>query len=161
MSEFKEHLMLRTAEPGDEAFLLSLFSGGRADLEWADLSEKDKDELIRRQYFIQQKQLLTYYPFAEYNIVLLGEQPIGRIYIYKGETVYRILDIILLPQYRRMGIGTKLLKDILREAAVLCKGVELEVAWYNDSATRLYKKLGFHTIEDKGVCCEMQWSPEG
>ena len=99
------------------------------------------------------------YPEGDFSIILMGEEPIGRLYIHRGMKVFRIIAISLLPEYRGRGIGGKLLAGIQDEAAGAGKRVQLQVAWYNSAARTLYEKMGFVVIEDTGVYCEMQWTP--
>ena len=68
------------------------------------------------------------------------------------------MDIALLPPYRNAGIGTAILRDILAEAAVAQKPVRIHVEKFNP-ALRLYERLGFAPIEDKGVYLFLEWSP--
>ena len=59
------------------------------------------------------------------------------------------LAISLLPEYRNYGIGTALMKEMLRSLRELgYKGVSLSVQKQN-YACSMYKKLGFKTIQEK------------
>lgn len=59
------------------------------------------------------------------------------------------LAISLLPEYRNNGIGTALMKEMLRSLRDLgYKGVSLSVQKQN-YACSMYRKLGFKTIEEK------------
>ena len=55
-----------------------------------------------------------------------------------------IVDVGVHPEYRCHGIGTKLISDVLKEALQKkAQKVFLEVRKSNETAIRLYKKLGF------------------
>ena len=67
------------------------------------------------------------------------------------------LAISLLPEYRRLGIGTRLLHALLlllRENGY--RRVSLSVQKENP-ALRLYQRLGFRTVADKGTEYLMLW----
>ena len=84
--------------------------------------------------------------------------PVGRLYIARWDDEIRIVDIALLPPSLNAGIGTAILRDILAEAAVAQKPVRIHVEQFNP-ALRLYERLGFAPIEDKGVYLFMEWAP--
>ena len=59
------------------------------------------------------------------------------------------LAISLLPEYRNKGIGTALMQSMLEKVSNQgYKGISLSVQKQNYAA-RMYRKLGFNTIEDK------------
>lgn len=154
-------MTLRPACPADEPFLFRLFAGGRPDLEWiAFLSEEQKGELLHRQFRCEQEQLKKDYPGAEFNIVLLEGEPVGRLYVHRGKEEFRGLAITLLPEFRNRGIGSELINGMLREASKAGKPVRIHVAWYNYAARALYERTGFRVAEDREVYCEMQWLPK-
>jgi predicted GNAT family acetyltransferase len=69
------------------------------------------------------------------------------------------VDIALLPAYRRQGIGSTCLKEILAERAETNRPVRIHVERFNP-ALRLYTRLGFRQIGDQGVYLLLAWSPE-
>ena len=54
------------------------------------------------------------------------------------------------------GIGTTLLHGLQSEAAAAGKPLRLHVERFNP-ALRLYERLGFQQIEDRGVYLFMEW----
>ena len=57
-------------------------------------------------------------------------------------------DLIVLPAYRRQGIGRKLMAAVGKKARWLgCGKITLEVRYDNEKARRLYASLGY------GECC--------
>lgn len=62
----------------------------------------------------------------------------------------QINNIAVLPSYRNLGIGTTLLRHVLREATT--RGIQraiLEVRRSNQIALHLYERLGFHLQETR------------
>ena len=91
-------------------------------------------------------------------LVLLNELPVGRLYVSRCEKEIRIIDISLLPQYRRAGIGSLLLNDILAESVNTDRPVAIHVEQFNP-AMRLYERLGFKRAGEVGVYFRMEWIP--
>jgi ribosomal protein S18 acetylase RimI-like enzyme len=54
------------------------------------------------------------------------------------------------------GIGTKLLRELQDEAHTAGKVLTIHVEKFNP-ALRLYQRLGFQQIEDKGVYLLLEW----
>jgi ribosomal protein S18 acetylase RimI-like enzyme len=111
------------------------------------------------QFDAQDKYYVANYAEAQFQVVMLQNTPIGRLYIDRWEREIRIIDIALLPEYRNMGYGSALLHDILVEGQAHMQHVTIHVERYNP-ALRLYQRLGFKPIADKGVYLLMQWVPE-
>jgi ribosomal protein S18 acetylase RimI-like enzyme len=66
------------------------------------------------------------------------------------------MDIALVPEHRGTGIGTQLLRELQEEARSAGKSLTIHVERFNP-AMRLYERLGFRQIEDKGVYLLMEW----
>jgi predicted GNAT family acetyltransferase len=57
------------------------------------------------------------------------------------------------------GLGTTLLKNLQAEAAAAGKPLRIHVERFNP-VLRLYERLGFREIEDRGVYLFMEWRAE-
>ncbi|MCI8520997.1 MAG: ribosomal protein S18-alanine N-acetyltransferase [Clostridia bacterium] len=61
-----------------------------------------------------------------------------------------ITNIAVLPEYRRMGVGTALVSALVREAEKLCLDIlTLEVRKSNFAAQGLYNSFGFDIIGER------------
>jgi len=72
---------------------------------------------------------------------------IGMLYKQNGKTVGHILTVDVLPEYRRRGVGLRLLNEI--EGIFKGKGASLcvlEVREDNIAALRLYQKLNYKKV---------------
>lgn len=69
------------------------------------------------------------------------------------------MDIALIPGARGHGVGTLLLGRILDEGRAAQKMVTIHVEKFNP-ALRLYERLGFRAVEDRGAYWFLQWEPE-
>lgn len=54
-----------------------------------------------------------------------------------------IAGIQILPNYRNLGLGTKVLNLLIKQALITQKSLRLEVQKNNEKAKSLYKHLGF------------------
>ena len=70
------------------------------------------------------------------------------------------MDIALLPEYRGRGIGSRLIRRVLGQAAVDGRAVRLHVET-DSPAGVLYERMGFRTVEDKGLYLFMEWRVRG
>ena len=84
-------------------------------------------------------------------------EDIGRLYIERWPSQHCIIDIAFLPEHRGKGLGAALLRDLMDEAAAAGKAVSIHVEKFNP-AMQLYRRLGFTTVEDKGVYDLMRWT---
>jgi [ribosomal protein S18]-alanine N-acetyltransferase len=64
------------------------------------------------------------------------------------------LGMAVLAEYRGQGIGSDLLKCLLKSAASLYRAVSLSVSKDNP-AVRLYERMGFKRVEDCGTSVTM------
>jgi ribosomal protein S18 acetylase RimI-like enzyme len=146
---------LRAATLGDRDFMLDLFASTRS-LELDALDQTQRQEFVKMQFNIQQQSYSACYPAAENIVILLAEQPIGRMLVERSRQDILLVDIALLPDYRRQGIGSSLIQDLLNEAAASQKSVRLSV-YRTNPAARLYQRLGFSKVGEEGLYMQMQW----
>src|SRR5262245_24950814 len=113
------------------------------------------------QFDAQHAYYKEHYDGASFDVILVGGQPAGRLYVARWTDEIRIIDIALLPEYCNRGIGSALLRQLQAEARAARKPLRIHVERFNP-ALRLYDdRLGFRRIEDKGVYLFMEWRPDG
>ncbi len=61
---------------------------------------------------------------------------------YGGNTLF-VDELYIVPAYRNRGIGTSLIKFLIKSRFNKLVGIQLEVSRANQKAKRFYKKLGF------------------
>jgi ribosomal protein S18 acetylase RimI-like enzyme len=150
---------LRAIRPEDEEFLCRVYGSTRADelahLAWTD---GEKATFLRSQFAAQHRYYQENYTSTRFDVVLVDGQPAGRLYVARWPEELRVVDIALLPEYRRRGIGTVLLRSLLEEAAACELPLRIHVERFNP-ALGLYDKLGFRLVEDRGVYLFLEWRP--
>jgi GNAT superfamily N-acetyltransferase len=138
---------LRVSAEHDQPFLLSVYADSRSEEmkkigHWTDA---EKTEFLRFQFFAQQEHYKKHYPSAEFLIVVVAGEDAGRLYVERTSKDICVMDIALLHQYRRQGIGRKLMTDLLNEAKSNQQTVNLHVEPDN-VAKQLYISLGFSVV---------------
>lgn len=149
-------MTLRPARPEDQAFLFELFASTRAD-EIAGLGAVERDAFLRAQFEAQRRTFAARFPAADHRIISIGDRPVGRILVDRGEAEMRLLDIALMPEFRNGGAGATLVGGLLAEAREAGKPVRLEVL-VASRAVHLYERLGFVKVHDNAVFAAMEWS---
>ena len=149
---------LRTVTPEDDEFLLAVYASTRAEeLAQVNWEAGQKEIFVAWQFGLQRQEYDARYPNARYQVILVNDQPAGRIWIGEDDTQIRLLDIGLLKEFQNRGVGTFLLKELIAEAAVKNKLLRHMVFVLNDNAHRFYERLGFVEIEDVGGYKHMEW----
>lgn len=150
--------VLRAVQETDQPLLLELYASTRADeMALVPWNATQKQAFVQMQFFAQLKHYQAYFPHATHEIVLNGEKPVGRLYVDRKGAEIRILDITLLPQVRACGIGTQILMDLMKEAALAEKSVSIYVESFNRSVG-LFQRLGFAKKEENGPMWLLEWS---
>lgn len=151
-------LSLRPITPEDDSFLAAVYASTRAEeLLVTDWSDQDKAIFCRHQFDAQTAHYTANYPGASFQIIERAGVPAGRLYLARWEKEIRIVDITFLPEHRGVGLGTNLLKELQEEAKSADKKLSIHVERLNP-AMRLYERLGFRQVEDKGVYLLLHWS---
>jgi len=148
---------LRTATEEDDAFLYQVYASTRAEeMARVPWDKAQQEAFLRMQWDAQQLHYRTHNPQGTHDIILLDEEAIGRLYVSRREAEIRILDITILPEYRNRGLGTPLIKELMREAALARLPLNIFVESFNPSM-RLFERLGFSVKESDGINQLMEW----
>lgn len=153
-------LTLRPIRPEDKSFLYEVYAGTRTEeLAVTGWTEEQKAAFLEMQFAAQHSYYQEHFPEALFQIILKDDVPVGRLYVDHRAEEIRLIDIALLPQHRRAGIGSKLMRELLGEATRSGKPVRIHVERHNP-ALGLYERLGFRRVEDQGVYFLMEWLPQ-
>jgi GNAT superfamily N-acetyltransferase len=153
-------ITLRPIQKEDFDFLLRLYASTRAEelatiVDWTD---EQKDWFVRQQFQAQHAYYHEHYVGAKFDVVLVDGVPAGRLYIHRREREIRLMDITMVPEFRGRGLGSILLRELMDEAETAGKPLTIHVEKYNP-AMRLYQRLGFVSVADRGVYDLLEWRP--
>ena len=133
------------------AFLCELYASTRIDeLALMPWSAQQRKKFLRDQFELQHVHYQKFFPRADFLLVSHLTTPIGRIYIDRSMGDICIVDIALLPAWRGRGIGRALLDEVCEEARAGGRAINLQVE-LNNPAYRLYIRMGFVCIENRGA----------
>jgi ribosomal protein S18 acetylase RimI-like enzyme len=152
------HVTLREAAAADEPFLFELYGSTREEeRRMAQWEPAAWHAFLRHQFSAQRDHSRHSYPAAVDQIIHEQHTPIGRLYVDRSGDTVHVLDITLLPQHRRRGIGTALIGGLLREAGDAGRPVTLYVSAMNPGARRFYDRLGFAPAREHGLYTMLTW----
>ncbi len=158
MENENTNLDLREATPEDEPFLLEVYASTRIEeLQGFGWGDDQLRAFIKMQFLARERS----YPRVDSRIILLNGLPVGRMLVDRSDTSILLRDIELLTEYRNAGIGSRLIHDLMTEAAAAGKPIKLHVMSLSP-AVRLYERLGFRKSDDaeaEAAYLEMKWVP--
>lgn len=150
----------RPCREDDLPFLADLYASTRAEeVAQTGWPAEAQRSFLDQQFAAQHHHYRLHYPDADWVLIERDGDGIGRVYVAQVDDMLRLIDIALLPGSRGAGIGTAVMKDLLRQAESLGLGISLHVERYNP-ARRLYERLGFEFAADTGVYDRMEWHPK-
>lgn len=151
-------LSLRPVRPEDAAFLVKVYSSTRMDeMALVPWTEEQRASFLKMQADAQLQHYQTNFPTATHDVIELGGQPVGRLYVLRTGEFIRILDITILPDFRNTGAGTQLIEKLMSEAAARHLPLRINVESFNPSL-RLFERLGFQKAEENGIHFLMEWN---
>ncbi|MGB8635959.1 MAG: GNAT family N-acetyltransferase [Rhodanobacteraceae bacterium] len=155
-----DDLAVRPEIDADRSFLAALYASTRKrELEAANhWSDAQRQQFLAMQFDAQHAHYREHFGDAEFAIIERAGVPIGRLYLQRREDEIRLIDIALNADQRGDGLGTAMLEALLGLAEQAGLAVRLHVEHFNP-ALRLYQRLGFKLVEDRGVYCFMAWQP--
>jgi ribosomal protein S18 acetylase RimI-like enzyme len=139
----------------DLPFIEALYASTRAEeVALTGWPQEQQRAFLAQQHRAQHHHYRAHYAAAEWLVVERDGEPIGRLYLGQWDDRHHIIDISLIPAARGLGIGGAMLADIIAGAQAQGKGVSIHVE-VNNPARRLYGRLGFEVVEDKGIYLRM------
>jgi ribosomal protein S18 acetylase RimI-like enzyme len=153
-------LSFRPITDADLPFLYEVYASTRTEeLAPVPWSEAQKAAFLTMQFRAQHSDYERNYSGADRLVAMREDEPAGRLYLERGARAHEVIDIALLPEHRGQGLGSAIMRDLMDEAACAGKLLSIHVEKFNP-ALHLYRRLGFRTVEDRGVYDLMHWTSE-
>lgn len=156
-----QEISFRPIGDDDLPFLARVYaSTRREELAAVPWTEEQKTGFLHSQFEAQHAHYRQHYQGASFDVVLVDDEPAGRLYVDEWPGEIRLVDVALLPEHRRRGIGTRLVRGVMARAEAAAKPLTIHVEGFNP-ALRLYERLGFRRIGEHGPYLLMEWRPAG
>ena len=144
--------------PDDGGFLLSVYASTRPELTGLGWPAQQHDAFIRMQFAAQTRHYRESFPDATYSVICVGGEPAGRYIVNHAADQILIVDIALLPEFRRTGIGSGLVRRLLDQADASHLPVRCHVL-HDSIARRFWEHAGFAARGRDGVYLAMERAP--
>jgi ribosomal protein S18 acetylase RimI-like enzyme len=150
---------LRPVEDHDRVFLVELYGSTRKEeLDQVAWEDGVREAFVEQQFAAQDAHYRANYPGATLDVIEVDGSPAGRLYVHRGASDIRIMDIALAPSFRGRGTGTALLRSLMEEADSSGRKLSIHVEM-NNPARSLYSRLGFEPAGEHGVYVLMERRP--
>lgn len=132
---------LRPVTAADEAWQFAIYASTRADeLALAGWPPQQCEAFTQQQHRAQQQHYARHFPHSACQLILVGNEVAGRLWLDERADRLHVLDIALLPAWRGRGLGTRCLLDLAAGCGGRCLSIQVEL---HNPARRLYERLGF------------------
>lgn len=159
MRQIRDAVTFRPSTEDDYDFLRRLYHSTRAEeMKHFPFTEEQKVIFLDSQFAAQYEHYAAHYPTCERNLIEVGGEPAGRLWIDEWPDQIRLVDIALMPEWRGQGIGESLVREVLERATKAGKPVTIHVERFNP-ALQMYERLGFANVDTNGVYFLMKWLP--
>jgi len=152
-------IRLKSITAEDIDFLRQVYASSRTEeMQLTGWDATQISEFISMQFNAQHQHYIKYYPNAKMDVIYVDARPAGRLYVERTSKEIRLMDICLLPEFRKSGIGTYLMQRLIDDAKKDDLLISLHVE-KNNSSKEFYDRLGFQVIEDRQTHWFMEYQP--
>ena len=151
---------LRAVRRADEPFLYDVFCTTWEHEVAAMPDPRLVRHFLRIQYTAQETRFHSRFPGHERYVVTHDGEDAGRVYLHRTPSILHAIDMTLLPRFRSLGIGSRLVEDLFAAARDQAQLVSIRVPRRNERATRLYAALGFRLVTMDDLDHYYEWNPE-
>jgi ribosomal protein S18 acetylase RimI-like enzyme len=155
-------VVLRAAQPQHAGFQRELFAANAAaELGQIEMPRAMLDHLVAMQYRAQCSSYSARFPHARVFVIMLNDQPIGRLIEDDEPGCVHIVDIAFLPQMQGRGLGGTLLRARMAEWRTAGLGARSDVLATNTRSLRMHERLGFALAgPPMSAHLSLIWTPE-
>ena len=147
----------RPAVEADEQFLRNLYASARPEV--AGWPDEPREAFLAHQFEAQRTGWGHTFPGSEHEVILVGDRPVGRVWVYWSDVECLIVDLTLLPEHRRQGIGTQVVEELLAGADRAGMLARAHVERTNAPSFAFWARLGFQEIGGDALFIEIARQP--
>lgn len=135
---------LRKSAEVDVLFFQRLFYSDRGEI-LPELPGMVQDDILAMQYDGYIKSLSIKFPRYFDFVIVFESFPVGRLILDKVESRIRIVDFVILPDFRGRGKGSQVIRLLVDYAAA--SGFKLTIRMFKDNpAIDLFLNFGFESF---------------
>ena len=108
---------------------------------------------------IEQAKFADFYDKVNSTIIVVDGKDAGWMTVIRRPDHIELASIYLQPDRQRHGIGTALIRNLMREASEAGREIRLSTAIINP-ARSLYARLGFVAVREEQHKVHMTWSDD-
>lgn len=143
----------------DEEFLFALYAETRhEEMSLVNWDEAQKTAFLRQQFQAQHNYYTSKFPSADFLILSVNGENVGRLYTADFADEIRILDLTIASAKRGQGIGTALIGEIVKKGRQENKSIQIYLETTGRSAS-IFSRFGFEPISGDEVYQLWQFDP--
>jgi GNAT superfamily N-acetyltransferase len=144
----------RSAVAADEPFLRELYASTRPEV--ADWPDEPREAFLAHQFEAQRTGWSEMFPGSVHDVIELDGRSVGRVWVYLTEAECLVVDLALLPEHRRRGIGTQVVEAILADADRAGVPTRAHVERMNMASLAFWTRLGFRVTGGDALFYEIE-----
>lgn len=133
----------RPVTSADASLLYDVFVTGEAAAWTAMLPNVDNGPVLQRMFAGQQAEYSRQFPEGQHHIIVIDGEPAGQVRWAERDDDVQVVDIGLLPPYRRRGAAAAIYTRLIEHARRVRKPVRSTVTKMNEPSVALHHRLGF------------------
>jgi len=159
MVELARLTYLKPARSADDAFLYDVFATTWADEVAALPNQSLARHVLRIQHTAQERRFDLRYPGLRRFVVSHEGERAGRLYLFGSGSTLHLVDLTLLPPLQSLGIGSRVLGDLMREASSADRRMSMRVGRDNERSLLRCTSLGFDLVSSDDLGHYLEWVP--
>ncbi len=149
---------LKPARSADDGFLYDVFATTWADEVAALPNQNLARHVLRIQHIAQERRFDARYPGLRRFVVSHEGERAGRFYLFGSGSTLHVVDLTLLPPFQSRGIGSRLMRDLMREASTDGARVGMRLARDNERSLLLCIAFGFELVSSDDLDHYLEWA---
>lgn len=130
----------------DEQFLFALYAETRhEEMSLVNWDEEQKLAFLYQQFQAQHNYYTSKFPTADFLILSIDGENVGRLYTAEFDDEIRILDLTIASVKRGQGLGTELIAEIVKKGRQENKSIQIYLETTGRSAS-IFSRFGFKPV---------------
>lgn len=116
-----------------------------------DSTDLHQSPLLKMQAEARQRGYESNFPNSEKQIIVHNNKDIGTLWTTNRDSAVHLIDIGILPEFQRKGIGSAVFRALIQCAKSNATSLSLSVEKSNVEAVSFYLRHGCRVVADDGV----------